>query len=497
MRFRLLAMLLVLVSASTVLGADRSSSPYRVVERTRVEVDGATGLLSVVEKPVEWAPAETALVICDMWDTHWCKSASARTAQIAPRIDALAKSMRAQGSLIIHAPSDTMKYYADAPGRRLAQSAARVEPPSPPDRLGGPALPIDDKDNGCDDLPQCTIPNGKSIPYPWKRQIESIQIADGDAITDNGQEVYNLLKQRGIKNLLVCGVHTNMCILHRSFAIKQMTRWGVHCALVRDCTDAMYNPRRAPYVSHACGTGMVIEHIEQYWCPTILSAHILADAKKPKVVLISAEQEYKAKETLPKFAKEVLEPLGFATQHLNSDDVKSIAGLEALDDADVLVLYLRRRTLPEDQLAKFKAWFDAGKPVIALRTASHGFQNYLEFDKAVLGGNYQNHYGKGAAVKITLVDKAETHPILRGVKGPFESNGTLYKVSPLRDGTTPLLTGVFQDKPAEPVAWTHTYKGGRIFYTSLGHPDDFNVPQFQRLLTNAIYWAADKQIPAN
>ncbi len=78
--------------------------------------------------------------------------------------------------------------------------------------------------------------------------------------------------------------------------------------------------------------------------------------------------------------------------------------------------------------------------------------------------------------------------------GPFESNGTLYKVSPLEATTTPLLMGTFQDKPAEPVAWTNSYKGGRIFYTSLGHIDDFKTPQFRALLSNAILWAADKQV---
>jgi hypothetical protein len=113
-----------------------------------------------------------------------------------------------------------------------------VKPPSPPNRLGGPPLPIDDSDNGCDDQPQCPIPDGKTKPYPWTRQIATIEVAEPDAVTDRGDEVYNLLRQRGIKHLLVCGVHTNMCVLHRSFAIKQMTRWGVDCALVRDCTDA-------------------------------------------------------------------------------------------------------------------------------------------------------------------------------------------------------------------------------------------------------------------
>ena len=71
------------------------------------------------------------------------------------------------------------------------------------------------------------------------------------------------------------GVHTNMCVLRRSFAIKQMVRWGVDVALVRDLTDAMYNPARSPYVSHDAGTQLVIGYIERFWCPSILSADLL------------------------------------------------------------------------------------------------------------------------------------------------------------------------------------------------------------------------------
>jgi len=66
-----------------------------------------------------------------------------------------------------------------------------------------------------------------------------------------------------------------MCILNRKFAIKQMTEWGIRCILVRDLTDAMYNPRKPPYVSHSAGTELVIQHIEKYWCPTVLSADLM------------------------------------------------------------------------------------------------------------------------------------------------------------------------------------------------------------------------------
>ena len=480
-------------------GAPPATSHFDLTERSRKPVGVDDKLTEVVEAKVRWEPTETALVICDMWDAHWCKSAAARTAALAPRIDKLAKAVRGAGGLVIHAPSDVTKFYAGTPQRRRAQDAPFVAPPSPANRLGGPPLPIDDSDNGCDDQPHCPIPDGKTVPYPWTRQIATIEVAEPDAVTDDGQEVWNLLRQRKVKHLLVCGVHANLCVLHRSFAIKQMTRWGVDCALVRDCTDALYNPEKPPFVSHARGTALVVEHIERNWCPSVESGQILGDARPTKVLLISAEQEYDAKTTLPAFAKDVLEPLGLACTHFNSDDVNGIAGLAAMDDADVLVLFLRRRSLPPEQLAKFKAWFDAGKPVVALRTASHGFQTYLEFDRQVLGGTYGNHYGKGGATHVAIDPAAAKagQPLLRGVTPTaFDSVGSLYKSNPLAATATPLLTGTWADKPAEPVAWTNARQGGRVFYTSLGHPDDFKLPPFRALLRNAVLWAADKPIPS-
>ena len=73
------------------------------------------------------------------------------------------------------------------------------------------------------------------------------------------------------------GVHTNMCVLNRSFAIKQMVRWGVNIALVRDLTDTMYNPAMPPYVSHDEGTQLVIGYIEKFWCPSVSSDDLLHD----------------------------------------------------------------------------------------------------------------------------------------------------------------------------------------------------------------------------
>jgi hypothetical protein len=148
-------------------------------------------------------------------------------------------------------------------------TAAPYTAPPKPLELASPPLPIDDSDGGCDCEPQ------EKSYKAWISQHPAIKIGDYDGISDNGQEVYNLLQQLGIQNLIIMGVHTNMCVLGRSFAIKQMTRWGIRCLLARDLTDSMYNPRRHPYVSHEAGTELVIQHIEKYWCPSILSQDLV------------------------------------------------------------------------------------------------------------------------------------------------------------------------------------------------------------------------------
>jgi hypothetical protein len=83
------------------------------------------------------------------------------------------------------------------------------------------------------------------------------------------------MRHENVSHLIMMGVHTNCCILHRTFGIKQMVRWGVPVFLVRDLTDAMYNPADAPYVSHDEGTQLTLGYIEKFWCPTLVSGHLL------------------------------------------------------------------------------------------------------------------------------------------------------------------------------------------------------------------------------
>lgn len=252
-----------------------SGAPLRLAARERTLTPGGAGY-TPVEKLLKWDPKRTAVVICDMWDHHTCPNAEARVGELAPRIDAFVKAARAQGVFVIHCPSNTMPFYRDHPGRKLAESAPKAEPAVPLqtwcklDLLAEAPLPIDDSDGGCD----CPTTWKRGDPYPWTRQNAAIEIAEGDAITDSA-EAYNLLQQRGIENVMLLGVHLNMCVLGRPFAIRQLVKQGKHTVLVRDLTDTMYNPAMPPHVTHFAGTQLMVEHVEKYWCPTIASTALL------------------------------------------------------------------------------------------------------------------------------------------------------------------------------------------------------------------------------
>lgn len=250
--------------------------------RSRVADRNDTNKVAVIEKKVTWDPKKTALIICDMWDDHWCKSAARRVGELAGPLNEAVKQERAKGVFIIHAPSSVTTFYTNTPQRKLAQAApfAPVKVPLStnerwgttwcwPDPKREPDLPIDDSDMGC----SCRGTKC-SIREAWTRQISTIELMPGDALTDNGQETWNLLQQRGIENVILTGVHLNMCVLGRPFGIRQMVQLGKNVALMRDMTDTMYNPEKRPNVDHFAGTDLVIAHVEKYWCPSFLSSDL-------------------------------------------------------------------------------------------------------------------------------------------------------------------------------------------------------------------------------
>ena len=481
--------------------------------RRRVETKPGSGRYHAITENVTWDASKTAVVICDMWDKHWCAGATKRVGEMAPRMNEVVSQARKLGALVIHCPSDTLDFYKDTPARQLAQSAPPAETKRPlerwcrldPGREG--SLPIDDSDGGCDCSPQCK--NYKA----WSREIDVLMVEPGDAVTDSG-EAYFLMRQRQIENVIVMGVHTNMCVLGRPFSIRQLVYQGLNVVLMRDMTDTMYNYRMSPFVHHCTGTDLVIEHIEKNWCPTITSVDLIggkelrfSEDKRPEVAILVAEDEYKTEESLPAFAAKYLGK-EFRTSFIFGSETErnTLPGLDSrLDNADVLFVSVRRRVLPKMQLDRIRKFIEAGKPVAGIRTASHAFslradmpaiegcEAWPTFDPDVLGGHYTGHHGPSPSVAITVAKDASQDPILKDVDvGQLAGFGSLYKVSPLADSARPLLMGQIPDQPVEPIAWTNTNKYGcRVFYTSLGHIDDFKQESFNRLLVNALRWATN------
>jgi type 1 glutamine amidotransferase len=375
-------------------------------------------------------------------------------------------------------------------------------------------LPFDNSKDRCDCTPQC--PHG----HPWTRQIAALEIAEGDAITDNAEAIY-LMRQRGIDRVIVMGVHANICVLRRPFAVRQLCAQGQQVVVMRDLTDSMHDSGSPPEgLDHFRATERVIEHIEKYWCPTITSQDFLGGAAfefrgdpRPHVVLLIGEDEYETDRTLPAFADAELADRGVrvTTIHADPRDPNHFPGLEALDTADLLLVSVRRRTPPKAELDRIRAFVAAGKPVVGIRTASHAFSlrdnqppppshaAWPEFDAEVLGGHYTGHHaepGPGKPRSLILIPES-LDPLLTGVpRDEVAVGSSLYKTSPLAPSARMLVLGFVegQQQAAEPVAWTNRTKpGGRVFYTSLGHPDDFKLPFFRRLLRNGIFWALEKK----
>jgi type 1 glutamine amidotransferase len=213
-----------------------------------------------------------------------------------------------------------------------------------------------------------------------------------------------------------------------------------------------------------------------------------------KVAMFSGSSEYTSDESLGAFKKLLEEKHGCrCTLNVVPEKGDALPGIEGLETADVAIFFTRRVKLNDEQVAKVKRYVASGKGVVGVRTASHGFQTWLEFDPQVLGGSYGNHYSKDETAEVTPNAKAKDHPILKGVTA-FATDGKLYKNPKLADDVT-LLLSAKSPTAAEPVAWCREPKAGergRVFYTSLGVPKDFENPQFQQLLVNAVLWAGGK-----
>jgi nicotinamidase-related amidase len=263
---------LLLAACSAPADSPKGGGPRELVLHARSRRDGV-----VSRTELRWDAAKTAVIVCDMWDDHTCKGAARRVSALVPKFNEVLAAARARGALVIHAPSDVVAFYKEYPQRRRAIEAPPARAPMdlirrPFDATCEGAFPFDNDKWHCDCQPAC--PDVR--PYPWTREHPGIVIAPEDVISADGREIWNVMEARGITNVVMTGVHANYCILARSFGIRQMVMLKRPVVLVRDMTDALYNPKDAPFVSHERGTELVIEHIERYWCPSILSSDLLS-----------------------------------------------------------------------------------------------------------------------------------------------------------------------------------------------------------------------------
>ena len=270
--------------------------------------------------------------------------------------------------------------------------------------------------------------------------------------------------------------------------------------------------------------------------------------KGRRVVLVSGDEEYRSEEALTQLAKILATRHGFgcrvvyaidpATGEIDPNERTNIPGLEALRDADVMVIATRFRTLPDEQMQEVDTYLRRGKPVIGLRTATHGFDYpkggtfamyhwrngdaaFKEgFGRQVLGETWISHHGKHGTegTRGLVAPAAAGHPILRGIAdgdvfGPTDVYGVRLPLpgdskallvgqvlSGLMPDTPPVEGG--KNDPMMPIAWTKTYSidggpAGRVFTTTMGASQDLLSEGFRRLLVNACYWAAgmEDQVP--
>jgi type 1 glutamine amidotransferase len=236
------------------------------------------------------------------------------------------------------------------------------------------------------------------------------------------------------------------------------------------------------------------------------------------LVFVTGDHEYSGEQTLPLLAKELEARYGFLCKVLkaspNQNSEENILGLEALAKADLAIFYLRWRRLPKEQVAHIDAYMKSGKPLFGYRTSSHSF-NYPKGHELEAwnrwgseafgsppgwGGDGHTHFGHESSTDVTVIPAAAGHPILQGVAPSFHARSWLYRVLPNWPPADAerLLTGkaVNPNKPAEenPVAWAWKNRhGGRVFFTTLGHPEDMALEPVQRLSVNAIFWLLDRK----
>lgn len=246
---------------------------------------------------------------------------------------------------------------------------------------------------------------------------------------------------------------------------------------------------------------------------------------RPHVVFVTGDDEYRSEISMPMVARILEERHGLRCTVLYAVDPSSsernprykrnIPGLEALETADLAVIFLRFRELPQEQFDRLLDFARSKKPLVGFRTSTHAFLypagNPLSewndrFGTEFFGQKWITHHGHSSSTAAAVIPERREHPVLRGVAGEFRCRSWLYHVDPLAGECMPLISGtaIESEKNADqqrrfplkqPVAWTKTDGGRRTFFTTLGHPADFEQAAFRRLVINGALWCLEREAP--
>ena len=345
----------------------------------------------------------------------------------------------------------------------------------------GPDLTTADRKNRGYLLAQIVDPSGyirpeyvvQNVLTTDERKLSGLATETGESITlvnvVNDQVVKTVIPKKDIADI-------------RPSAVSLMPEKGL---------DTLTEPQVADLFAYLMSDGSKSPPKEQGL--TLPARRNRKTRKKLKTCLVSGSFEYKSDESLDGVSEIPQKRTSRSSDARLREDGKDkkARGVENLEKCDVAIFFTRRLKIDGDALDAVKRYVKSGKPIVGIRTASHGFQNWLEMDKEVFGGDYKGHFGAGVA-EIKPIEKLKDHAILKDVS-PFKTNGSLYKNPGVATDVTVLLRGSME-KESEPVAWVRERDGRRVFYTSLGHPDDFKDENFTRLLVNALAWTTKTEL---
>ena len=227
-----------------------------------------------------------------------------------------------------------------------------------------------------------------------------------------------------------------------------------------------------------------------------------AQSRQVTAAIIVSDDHYRADTLFPVLAQRLEAEYPICTIIIHGHGTGDFENMEALREADVALLFIRRIAVKSEQMAIFREYLESGKPLIAFRTASHafslsfdgtkespeGYEQWKTFNAEILGESYHNHGPNDAGTDVTFTPAAVGHPIFAGLDcRPYHSAGSLYFTSPVDEDAEIFQYGSFPGHAPEPLTWLRVNPyGGKVFYTGLGHWEDFSDSRFEKMVANAI-----------